>query len=69
MYSKYIHKYICTAGSQEDTPVVSLMNFCGNTPCNWLPLEALYSATVSKSVHSRSGYNNYSAIIVVIQSH
>ena len=29
---------ICTAGSQVDTPVVSLINFCGNTPitgCHW----------------------------------
>ena len=50
---------VCTAGSQEDTPVVSLLNCCGNAPCSWLPLETLHSAAMHKSIHCQ-GCADYS---------
>ena len=58
-YTVKTNSSICAAGSQDDTQAVSLTSCHGNTPCSWLPLEALYSAAMCKSIHCQGG-NDYS---------
>ena len=60
-YTVKTNSPICAAGSQDDTLAVSLTSRHGNvnTSCSWLPLEALYSAAMCKSIHCQGG-NNYS---------